>query len=119
MFPRVGSVCVYSLALLCGRSVLQKTNTGIPRKLFASVPNSVHRLRARMTDDKNLTPFSIADILKSKDRGGGRGVGAGNEDRPEAAGGGRGYGLLGRANNYSDEALDMTNNKFVHKKGKQ
>jgi len=68
-----------------------------------------------MTEDKNLTPFSIADILKPNDRGGGRG----DEHRPEAAGGGRGYGLLGRANNYGDEALDMTNNKFVHKKGKQ
>lgn len=50
-----------------------------------------------MTEDKNLTPFSIADILKSDDRGDdgyGHGTGAGER----------------RAKN-SNEALDMTNSK--------
>lgn len=65
-----------------------------------------------MTEDKNLTPFSIADILKSNDRGGGGGGGEGSD-------GNEGPGLRSRnAADCSDGALDMTNNKYgVHKKG--
>jgi len=50
---------------------------------------------ARMTEDKNLTPFSIADILKSNGRADGHGDGADSGEH--------------RAKN--NEALDMTNNK--------
>jgi hypothetical protein len=61
-----------------------------------------------MTEDKNLTPFSIADILKSNDQGNGGG-GGGVDGRD----GGTGH----RAKD--NEALDMTNNKIcAHKKGK-
>lgn len=56
-----------------------------------------------MTEDKNLTPFSIADILKTDDR-------AGDGDAAAT--------VLHRANNCADRALDMTNNKCAHKKGK-
>jgi len=63
---------------------------------------------ARMTEDKNLTPFSIADILKSDDRVARDGDG----DAPTAAPAAR------RAKNCADGALDMTNNKCVDKKGK-
>ncbi|VVC27250.1 Homeobox domain, metazoa,Homeobox domain,Homeobox domain-like,Homeobox, conserved site [Cinara cedri] len=60
-----------------------------------------------MTEDKNLTPFSIADILKSNDREGGRRGSDGNGG-PE---------LLRSDANCTHGALDMTNNKYgVHKK---
>lgn len=50
-----------------------------------------------MTEDKNLTPFSIADILKSNDRG--------------AGGGDDGAGADAGHHAKNNEALDMTNNK--------
>ncbi|XP_060880180.1 homeobox protein zampogna-like [Metopolophium dirhodum] len=56
-----------------------------------------------MTEDKNLTPFSIADILKSDDRVARDGVAAA---APAAR----------RAKNCADGALDMTNNKCADKK---
>lgn len=62
-----------------------------------------------MTEDKNLTPFSIADILKSNNHGDGGGGGGG--------GGGHDGGTGHHAKD--NEALDMTNNKIcAHKKGK-
>lgn len=74
-----------------------------------------------MTEDKNLTPFSIADILKSNDQGdgsdgdgGGNGGGGGGGDGNIS--GGRESGAGHRAKN--NEALDMTNNKIrAHKQG--
>lgn len=73
-----------------------------------------------MTEEKNLTPFSIADILKSNDRGrtskgGGTAAvvvdGAENFDRD-------GDGSDG--NQAKNQALDMSGNgKRVHKKGKK
>lgn len=84
--------------------------------------------RARMTEDKNLTPFSIADILKRSDGdgaaaasdgvecGGRRGVAAAaaggpvRRGRDTAINGGGGGGG-------DDEALDMTSDKCVRKKG--
>ena len=68
--------------------------------------HSLHRSRAaRMTEDKNLTPFSIADILKSDDR-------VARDGDAAAAPAAR------RAKNCADGALDMTNNKCANKKGK-
>jgi len=58
-----------------------------------------------MTEDKNLTPFSIADILKSDDR-------VARDGHATAAPAAR------RAKNCADGALDMTNNKCANKKGK-
>lgn len=72
-----------------------------------------------MTEEKNLTPFSIADILKSNDRertGGGAAAavtvdGAGNFDRDEDGRDGH---------QEKNEALDMSGNgKRLHKKGKR
>ncbi|KAE9544821.1 hypothetical protein AGLY_000363 [Aphis glycines] len=60
-----------------------------------------------MTEDKNLTPFSIADILKSDDRVGRNGDGDAAAVAPAAR----------RAKNCADGALDMTNNKCAVKKG--
>ncbi|CAI6367982.1 unnamed protein product [Macrosiphum euphorbiae] len=57
-----------------------------------------------MTEDKNLTPFSIADILKSDDR-------TALDGEAAAAPAAR------RAKNCADGALDMTNNKCANKKG--
>lgn len=68
------------------------------------------RIAARMTEDKNLTPFSIADILKSDKSCSGRAAAADDD----------GDGVAGRAKGCGG-ALDMTNSaadKCVVKKGK-
>ena len=59
-----------------------------------------------MTEDKNLTPFSIADILKSDDHRVAR-DGDGDAAAPAAR----------RSENCTDGALDMTNSKCAGKKG--
>ncbi|XP_025209083.1 homeobox protein zampogna-like [Melanaphis sacchari] len=59
-----------------------------------------------MTEDKNLTPFSIADILKSDDRVDRDGDGDAAAAAPAAR----------SAKDCADGALDMTNNKCADKK---
>lgn len=112
---RVCYTCVYIIPKLRNfddGQCTQKYDNNIANHC-SSVTTSVYCTQiptcsARMTEDKNLTPFSIADILKSDDRVGRDGDGDAAAAAPAAR----------RTKNCADGALDMTNNKCVVKKGK-